>query len=196
MSEILSYADIQEDYKTSWEIPYTTLLQLSEWMECREIILTRDNNMCTVCKKIKSKKVGATYYKILNDEEITASIKDLVIDLTGTGDPEFIIKTKTPPILEEPTEHPTILHVHHQYYFFAYLPWEYPDALITVCHECHIEIHKTAKIPVYVDESRKEQIPLTPCTKCNGVGFLHEYYYYQNGICFRCNGRKFEEFIS
>jgi hypothetical protein len=37
--------------------------------------------------------------------------------------------------------------VHHTYYESGKLVWEYPDdSLITLCNECHIEIHKTTKI--------------------------------------------------
>jgi len=49
-----------------------------------------------------------------------------------------------------------ILHVHHKYYVVNKKPWEYPDtALITLCEECHSEVHNTTKIPVHDIELNK-----------------------------------------
>lgn len=46
-----------------------------------------------------------------------------------------------------------ILHVHHTYYVVNKKPWEYPDsALITLCEECHADLHNTTKVPVYDTE--------------------------------------------
>jgi hypothetical protein len=43
-----------------------------------------------------------------------------------------------------------IMHVHHKYYVVNKKPWEYPDtALVTLCEECHSEVHNTTKIPVH-----------------------------------------------
>lgn len=43
-----------------------------------------------------------------------------------------------------------LLHTHHQYYQLNKMPWEYPDsALITLCWNCHENLHKNNKIKVY-----------------------------------------------
>lgn len=98
-------------------------------------------------------------------------------------------------------DHPLELHVHHKYYILGRKPWEYPnDALITLCSDCHEKLHKSGivDIPIYAIDSkgRKIKMEYTPCQKCNGQGYLKEYLYYKGGICFRCNGAKYEELIN
>ena len=44
----------------------------------------------------------------------------------------------------------SILHVHHKYYVFGRLPWEYPDqALITLCNTCHSKEHNLTRPQEY-----------------------------------------------
>ena len=56
----------------------------------------------------------------------------------------------------------TTLQVHHKYYNKypdgkKVNPWDYPnDALITLCDECHKEVHKTKKIKTYY-RSKKDK---------------------------------------
>jgi hypothetical protein len=86
------------------------------------------------------------------------------------------------------------LHVHHQYYILANLPWEYPDsALITVCSNCHEVIHKSGVIPVYREETKAVKLNLIPCSRCYGQGILPQFSHHQNGICFKCGGAKYLE---
>jgi len=87
------------------------------------------------------------------------------------------------------------LHVHHQYYQVNKLAWEYPeDALITLCWLCHKDLHENQKIEVLnedglcIDRYRY-------CTRCFGAGEFPEFRHIQNGICFRCDGAKYEELI-
>jgi hypothetical protein len=85
------------------------------------------------------------------------------------------------------------LHVHHKYYQYGKLPWEYPDeALTTLCWNCHEELHKNEKIP-NLDNNGHLISELTPCSRCFGAGCFPEYNHIQNGICFKCNGAKYEE---
>jgi len=194
MTKPVYYRDIKDDYKTSWHIPYEVLLNTHEWKEFRQTIIARDNNICTSCHKEQSEKSGREYFRKPTEEEILENSKEVLVDLLGDG--SWLIKMKPVTVVGIPTDTPTILHVHHKYYVFGNLPWEYKnEALVTVCHECHIAIHDKEKILVYVDNSFKEKLDLTQCSRCNGTGFLEQYLYFQNGICFRCNGRKFEEFI-
>ena len=87
----------------------------------------------------------------------------------------------------------TGLHIHHRYYIKNKLPWEYKDdALTTLCMDCHKDLHKNKKVPVYNNEL--ELIgELTNCYRCYGAGWFPEYLNVENGICFRCRGAKYEE---
>lgn len=88
------------------------------------------------------------------------------------------------------------LHVHHKFYQKGKLPWEYEnEALVTVCWHCHEELHSNKKIP-YLDENGIKIGTLTPCTRCHGAGWFPEYNHVENGICFRCEGAMYEEFLS
>jgi hypothetical protein len=79
------------------------------------------------------------------------------------------------------------LNVHHKYYMTGKMAWEYDnDALVTLCHHCHQEVHKNEEIYVYSDSRNK--ILLETCWKCDGAGFIPAYHYYKNGVCFACNG--------
>jgi len=195
MSDFVFYNDIKGDYENSWYIPYDKLLSTIEWRNFRKRILERDNYECLKCNKKQSEKIGDVYFRTLTASERQAKLEDIiVIDILGDG--EFVSKSKPPTVTGVKLEHPTILHVHHKFYIYGNLPWDYEiDSLLTVCHECHKEIHKTERIKVYSDNSLNQAINLTPCIRCNGTGFLDEYHYFQNGICFRCSGRKFDEFI-
>jgi len=89
------------------------------------------------------------------------------------------------------------LHVHHKCYIQGYLPWEYDDKdLITLCEECHFKTHTIDSIPTYRNiEGKLINFKFTPCERCNGKGYLSQFWYIENGICFRCVGMKFEEFV-
>ena len=92
------------------------------------------------------------------------------------------------------------LHVHHKHYIYGLDPWEYRDSeLITLCEDCHSEIHSNTDIPHYrwnKATNMLEELELTPCTRCGGIGYFREYKHIQNGICFRCHGAKYDEFIT
>lgn len=193
MEQGRSFKDIKEKYNSTWEIPYSVLLELKEWKELRERILNRDQNTCTMCHKKGSIKYKHAYYRQLTPEESRASQRLEVHDLTGDG---FTIMQRTAEIVSEPTDDLVILHVHHTYYVHGDAPWEYPDeSLMTLCDKCHVDIHRSLTIPTYSDESKQVLIPLDPCIKCHGVGFIPEYGHVQNGICFECKGRKFQQFV-
>lgn len=96
--------------------------------------------------------------------------------------------------------HPLELHVHHKYYIVGRKPWDYSnEVLVTLCSDCHKKIHKLkiTEVPFYnlTPNGLKIKLEYTPCQRCDGMGYLEEYRYYRNGICFRCNGAKFEELI-
>lgn len=83
------------------------------------------------------------------------------------------------------------LHVHHQYYIKGIEPWDYKDsALITLCADCHQKRHSSSvPVPLYNHDKSsilKTNIPI--CDRCNGSGYLPEYDYHLDGICFKCWG--------
>lgn len=85
------------------------------------------------------------------------------------------------------------LHVHHTYYQQGRRPWEYPsEDLITLCGDCHAEVHRTCKIPIKDKNGYLlAEDYLNVCWKCKGLGFLPEYYYHIGGVCFACNGSRY-----
>lgn len=192
---LITYSKLKKELKTtSWFIPYDRLLLTFEWQELRTEILERDKKTCTVCNSEQSERINNEYFRVLSYEERTASVAEW-IEYHDNGSELF--RGKTAEIYAEPTEDPVILHIHHKYYIYGDCPWEYPkSALITVCHKCHLKIHQTTTIPVYSDQNFNSKIDLTPCLRCSGTGFMPEYHYYQNGICFKCGGKKFEELIN
>ena len=87
------------------------------------------------------------------------------------------------------------LNVHHSYYQDGLMPWKYPSSdLTTLCLFCHEKLHKNSRIPCF-DKNGLLKDYLTPCTRCSSAGWFPEYRHVENGICFRCNGAKYEEFI-
>ena len=87
------------------------------------------------------------------------------------------------------------LHVHHTYYQLGKNPWEYPDdALITLCWYCHEELHKNTQVSFF-DKDGFELDKLNPCLRCFGAGYFPEYSFFHEGVCFRCNGAKYEQLI-
>jgi len=89
----------------------------------------------------------------------------------------------------------TTLHVHHKYYKYGLLPWEYPDsALITLCWPCHESLHRNEKVPVF-DENGNIIEELTPCDRCSGAGVFPEFHHVYNGICFKCDGARYLELM-
>ena len=194
MSNFIPFKNINRDYASSWDIPYQILLNTIEWREFRELIINRDNRKCQICDKEESEKLGNQFFSKPSEEEIKENSKKLPHDLGGDG--LDVLQLSNVEIFGTPIDNPTVLHVHHKYYIFGNLPWEYQgEGLLTVCHNCHTKIHDNEKIPFYVDSNFKEKLNLTECVRCNGTGFLREYLHVQSGIRFRCQGRKYEEFI-
>ncbi len=89
------------------------------------------------------------------------------------------------------------LHVHHLHYIYGLDPWEYKDSeLVTLCEQCHSDLHKKNKVPVCrLDGENLVEVQLTPCVRCGGAGWFSEYRHIQGGICFRCYGAKYDEII-
>lgn len=116
-----------------------------------------------------------------------------------------LIRTKINGVVRE--DYVNNLQVHHKYYQENLEPWDYPDnAYQTLCWNCHLALHENELVP-YLDEfgnrkqcvdiaGRKQDMSLTRCQRCLGAGYLPQYHYVEGGICFRCRGARYEEFIS
>lgn len=113
----------------------------------------------------------------------------------GKRGQQFLDNNFVIPIL---VENPISMHVHHKFYVQNKLPWEYDDnALITLCNNCHFELHEHSIIHYYsFVDGELRNLNYTPCSRCNGAGVFPEYRRIQNGVCFRCNGKKYEELIN
>ena len=80
------------------------------------------------------------------------------------------------------------LNIHHKLYIEGKKPWEYNDeVLISLCSDCHENTHGQNEIYVYNQHGDK-LYKTENCPRCNGAGFLKEYDYYLNGVCFQCGG--------
>ncbi|RYE57117.1 MAG: hypothetical protein EOP48_06525 [Sphingobacteriales bacterium] len=169
---------------------YKLLLLTSEWRAFRERIIKRDLNKCVECGKENDQY---PIYDIPQEEWISLCQKAIAerkmewyLDFE---DEDIPLKQKqyVPPKYK--IENLVILEVHHKYYVYNKLPWEYRlDALVSLCQDCHRQIHQTQIIYTYSDSSFTLRKKTTPCVKCNGTGHLPEYHYFLNGICFECGG--------
>lgn len=89
------------------------------------------------------------------------------------------------------------LQVHHKYYVYPRLPWEYEDeALVSLCAACHRIFHEENQVKIFTEEGNELiELNYTPCKRCNGLGYFDQFSKVQGGICFRCRGARFEELI-
>ncbi len=79
------------------------------------------------------------------------------------------------------------LNIHHKYYISGLKPWEYNnDALETLCEDCHHKWH--LRNPVFIYDNHNTKRLCQVCDRCGGSGYLPQYHYVQNGICFKCGG--------
>ena len=84
------------------------------------------------------------------------------------------------------------LNIHHNYYIHGRKPWEYPnDALVTLCEICHKKRHEKGAIYL-LDLNHNYFKDLCKCGKCSGSGYLPQYWYRDNGICYECGGEGIE----
>jgi len=90
------------------------------------------------------------------------------------------------------------LQLHHNYYIQGRLPWDYSDEGFTpLCGECHWKFHCTNEVMVYLEmeDELVAQQNLVQCHRCHGAGHFPEFNHIDNGICFRCRGERYENFI-
>ena len=197
---------VNDNLSLGERITYKDELSSLEWYEKRLIILKRDSNKCSNCMEASTITRNRMHYRKCTEQEITEQkieSRKAYDDLLPTLESFYNMINAPVPEYKDDSEcepkrvdKPVILHVHHKYYIQTIRAWQYrDDALITLCSTCHQDTHDKNTIPVYSDESMTEQLNLTKCPKCNGSGYLDEYHYYLDGVCFGCNGYKYLELI-
>lgn len=221
MKYTTTFEDLLRKYSSYKRIPYSELLSTTQWGEKREIILKRDFEECQKCYKAKPSTNYFDdcehFFRIRNKFKRPGkkfksyAWKDKVWYFTGEDidiDELFNVYEPTVSVIYRntgskfkailmPVTSPFVLHVHHKYYIEDALPWEYEDeALVTYCNNCHLKWHEDNEVEMYTMYGNKLINPntLTKCTRCFGAGFFEEYIHVKNGICFECNGERFEEF--
>jgi 5-methylcytosine-specific restriction endonuclease McrA len=194
----ISYYSLLEK-KPEQSLSYLEKLSTKEWSEKRNKIITRDECTCDICKLKATIFKNGIMFREKTQKELEEFKRSTANSWYDSVLPEFKNKYDRdilPEILKNfiIKPEPVILQVHHKYYVINNLPWEYPDdSLITLCSDCHQNLHNNNNIPIYSDNSKNIQLEYTKCTSCNGSGYLKEYHYYMNGICFDCNGNKYIE---
>ncbi len=181
--KIISYSDL---IINGSDISYQDLLLTFEWRTKRNEIIERDNKRCTKCN------FSETYgHKSFENGKYSYITDDGTEDqITFTNNNGKIVTENIPKLVV--TDKPYFLHVHHKFYVYNQLPWEYLDtALVTLCNWCHTEVHQNETIIMYSDRTLQNFEDLIPCERCNGAGWFPEYKHMQSGICFKCNGARF-----
>lgn len=153
---------------------YAQLLKDKRWLEKRKEIIERDKGICQDCGKEGINSIDENWVRFYKKFKKYLKYDDKK-DLKRN-----------------------ILNVHHKVYYYdpilrsKFLPWDYDNSdLVTLCSECHTNLHKKQTIDV-INMENGTRIPLIPCFRCSGVGYLYHYNHVENGICFRCGGMRFE----
>ena len=189
--------EVENDYAL---LTYYELLNTIEWGDKRKFVIHRDGGICQICKKGETitkynSQKEKEYYWVVIPENVRQYKNSYFEDGNLLS---FFILDDRDFIYTKAARH-SILHVHHKYYIKGTLPWDYKDdCFLTLCVHCHFTLHETEQIPVYVKNSNGtyEKTELTPCSRCNGAGILPQFDYYMGGICFRCWGAKYDQFLS
>jgi 5-methylcytosine-specific restriction endonuclease McrA len=169
------YKPLAELREEKGYLNYSDLLMTTEWKQFRDKIIRRDNSKCKKCGE--------------RNNELAWELKgskpfDIFVRQADEFEKKFLGQDNIYSSVH------IILNAHHKYYIKDKNPWEYnTDALITVCSICHSKIHETENILVYENESLKNPKIAQKCSKCFGTGYLDQYHYYMNGICFDCHGK-------
>ncbi len=171
-----NYSDLNTNEKRN----YNVLLETLEWNKRRDELFKKEKLTCKICNQKATWEIHAGgHYGYLYREvvESTDEFGRLRLDFKWLKQ-----------------ENPLVLHLHHTYYVRNTLPWDYPDDCFQVlCKNCHEQEHKNKVFRMYASHELGQSQHLTACSKCNGTGYLPEFNYYLDGVCFGCNGAGFEE---
>jgi hypothetical protein len=207
-----SYKELLKEYPNGQLPTYKEKLNTIEWKLFREQILERDHFACQKCAIWKWKRLPDEEYQAkINlqaaDQLINPYIflfDDADIEEIAKEDPQRANETRAmkiknnPPILDwyVLNDRKPLFEVHHKDYIIGALPWEYPNSwLITLCEDCHHKVHfgdeNTPPVlrKVYKDKTKREEVLMNRCHRCNGRGYIWEYRYYKGGLCFDCGGQ-------
>lgn len=193
---MITYNELLTD-RNGERIRYSELLEVKEWKEKRKIIISRQNHVCQKCngRCINHYVLEYSYGYVPVITEIIEETYEVEIPITWT---DIYVVVEAPNVYEKITypNKPLFPHVHHTYYVDKALPWAYPDeSLMLVCHSCHLEIHQKEVIKVYTNFNRVTNLNLTACNRCGGAGHFPQYNHVENGVCFKCQGARFLEWI-
>lgn len=85
------------------------------------------------------------------------------------------------------------LHVHHKCYRKGKEIWNQKNSEYeSLCNICHKIVHENQLIPFY-DEDGINYHTTKPCRRCGGLRYFGEYKHINNGICFGCNGKGYQQ---
>ncbi|WP_152560110.1 hypothetical protein [Hymenobacter sp. IS2118] len=180
-----TFAQVKAQYADQY-IPYQTRLGTQEWKIKRDAMVERDEEECTKCGCRPTDNVwlgGKMHYLLYVPYD-----PNEVVEING-----FTYTGKELGYEIHQLNAAVVLHVHHLYYITSKNPWEYEnDALVTLCSDCHSEVHRTEIIPVYkVENGQRERITGVTCSRCSGAGYFPQYKSVENGVCFQCRGSRY-----
>lgn len=169
------------DQKGKFQITYSDLLQTDEWKLRRNEILKIDDFYCKKCGFSET---------LWHKGKLISFDKSKYVDTLFQGQ-------KLVANFPFESDRNIYLHVHHIHYILGRLPWQYTDKeLTTMCNWCHWELHQNEQIKVYEETDHGlRMVNLKTCSRCNGAGFFPEYSHVQAGVCFKCNGARYDELI-
>jgi hypothetical protein len=162
-------------------LKYEDLLRTSEWLERRSEILKNDDFYCNICGRSETMWHAGKLYSFDKSKYVDTVINGNRITADG-------------PVISEKKIY---LHVHHKFYVRGRLPWEYSDKeLTTLCNWCHWTLHQTEEVKFFQEINHKlVELNYTLCKRCNGAGIFPQFSHIQAGICFACEGARFEQLI-
>jgi hypothetical protein len=194
----MTLRDLLLEFSHAKFIPYAKLLLTDEWQRRREEIVSRDNHKCIVCgvtKTIHLTDERKRHFHVWVDyKPISELSADTLANLIGKTE---LLKSDEEGQLLGPqitiADKHYHLEVHHKCYILNRLPWQYEDTdLCTVCNWCHLHFHQQTTVPIYSADGTKV-LTSEPCLRCSGAGWFPEYKHVYKGICFRCDGARFEQ---
>lgn len=182
----IELCDLIDLYKDDPYIPYGEYLRTKNWELKRLEILDRDKFRCQHCGGYDTEIKRSDDENHIYYETIWSQVS--IIEWTDLNGNKRISNLNPP---EEKPDKDYKLNVHHKKYIINRLPWDYNNEdLITLCNHCHKTEHENHKIPVYYEDG-EVILNYDDCEKCGGSGYLPQYYYYKDGVCFKCWGTGF-----
>lgn len=183
------------------KMSYLELLHTPSWLSLRQRILARDGYKCKICQRAETLKKWDVHTNSFAwfSVHLPDKCRKYRNSFICNGITHFFYIFDERSFLFQKERCPVSLQIHHRYYMVGILPWEYDyECYETLCMDCHFELHKKEQVPVFIRSGGKwvKWPKLSVCSRCNGAGFLPRFNHVEGGICFRCWGARFEEFIT